>query len=114
MSKVQRALTWLQTAVGAISLKARFTQAADPEQTVCLTVALAALLRDGAWTDRQAEHTDRLKVLGKRTQHRTMGQIPPGGFGFWAHLALCYSFNVSKPGNPESHRSVCVLKSPIY
>lgn len=81
MSKVQRALTGLQTAVGAISLKTRFTQAADPEQTVCLIVALTALLRDGAWTDKQMEHTDKLKILGKITQHQTMGQIPPGGLG---------------------------------
>lgn len=61
MAKVQRELTGLQTAIGAISLKTRFTQAATPEQTVCLLVALTALLRDGAWTDRQMEHTDRLK-----------------------------------------------------
>lgn len=99
--KVQRALTLLQTAEGAISLKASFTHAADPEHTVRLIVALTALVWDGAWTDRQ---TDRLKILEKNYPAPNHEPNPPWGAVFSAHLALCYSFNVSQLVTP-----ICLL-----
>lgn len=96
MPKVQRALTRLQTAEGAISLKASFTHTADPEHTVRLIVALTALVWDGAWIDRQADtQTDRLKTLEKNNPAANHGPKPRWRAVFSAHLALCYSFNVS-------------------
>lgn len=93
MPKVQRALTRLQTAEGAISLKARFTHAADPEHTVRLIVTLTALVWDGAWIDRQADR--QVKNLGKNNPAANHGPKPRWRAVFSAHLALCYSFNVS-------------------